>query len=71
MPDPDGPPKRRFGELRLQIPQLALGSSALEPAVFQGGDTGGIVSAVLQALQCFDDLRGDSTFPEDSDNPAH
>ncbi len=71
MADPDGPRERRFRELHFEIAELALGAAALEPAVFQRGDAGGIVSPVFQPLQRFDDLRRDGRLTEDSDDSAH
>ena len=55
----------------LQRLQLAFGAPAPERAVIQGGDAGGIIAAVFEALERFDQMAGDRLTPDNSDDPAH
>ena len=64
-------PKRRGGELRLEVLELALGAPALEPAVLERRDAGRIVAAVFEPLQRIDDRACDRPGPENPDNSAH
>ena len=63
--------KRGFPQHRFQLRQFAGRTAALDPAAHQGGDAGGIIAAIFQPLQRFQDdgrrLRGSC----DADDAAH
>ena len=42
-----------------------------ERAVVQGGDAGGVVAAIFEALERLDQMAGDRLASDDSDDPAH
>ena len=54
-----------------EIAQLAFGAPPRQVAVLEGGDAGGIVAAIFQALQRVDQLFGDRSLAEDANDPAH
>ncbi len=54
-----------------QFGQLALGAAALDMAVHEGGDPGGVITAIFEPLQPLDDQGSDVPFRDDSDDPAH
>ncbi len=54
-----------------EVHELADRAAAVEPAVVDGGDPGGIVAAVLQPLQGLDENRRDLMVPENPDDTAH
>ena len=70
-PMPMAPESGACGQLRSRLRELALGAAALEPAVLERGDAGGIVAAVFKPLQRLDDLRRDRRLADDSDDAAH
>jgi hypothetical protein len=51
--------------------QLALGTSAPQDAVIQGGDTRRVIAPVFEALERFDQMASDWLASDDSDDPAH
>ena len=55
----------------LEVAQLALGAAARQRAVLEGGDAGGIVAAIFEALQRVDQLPRDRLTAENADDPAH
>ena len=57
--DADGAGDRRLAEAGLEVDELALGAAALDPAVDQGGDAGGVIAAIFQALQRLDQAGRD------------
>ncbi|MDQ1154798.1 hypothetical protein QE389_001997 [Brevundimonas sp. SORGH_AS 993] len=71
MADADRPLQRGLGEFSLQIADLALGASALDPVIGHDRDTGGVVAPVFQPLQTVDQTRNDGTVSRDADNAAH
>ena len=58
-------------ESGLQIAQLALGAAALDAAILQRGDAGGIVAAIFETLERIDDQPRDRAVTENSDDAAH
>ena len=68
---PIAPAKRRRGEFRLQVLELALGAPPLELAVLKRRHAGGIVAAVFEPLQRVDDRARDRPGPENADNSTH
>src|ERR1700727_2336080 len=71
MADANRPAKRRGGELRLQVPKLALGAPPLQLAVLERRHAGGIVAAIFEPLQRIDNRAGDRPGPENPDNSTH
>jgi hypothetical protein len=71
MSDPDVPGQRFSPQARIQISQFAFGATALQMLPFQGRDAGGIVTAVFKTLERIDQLIGDRTASQNSDNTAH
>jgi hypothetical protein len=59
------------GELRLEVPELALGASPREPPVLERRDAGGIVAAVFEPLQGVDDRTRNGARPENADDSTH
>ena len=59
------------GELRLEVPELALGASPREPPVLERRDAGGIVAAVFEPLERIDELRRRRLGADYADNAAH
>ena len=55
----------------LEIAQLAFGAPPAEMAVLDGGDARGIVAAIFQTLQRVDQLFGNRSFAEDTNDAAH
>ena len=55
----------------LQRLQLAFGAPTPQRAAIQGSDAGGIIAAVFEALERFDQMAGDRLTPDYSDDPAH
>ena len=51
--------------------ELAFGAAAAELAVIEGGDAGGVIAAVFEALERIDQVGRDRLAPENSDDPAH
>jgi hypothetical protein len=51
MADADGPRERLTREPGFEIPQLALGSPAVEPSAFQSSDAGGIIAPIFEPLE--------------------
>src|SRR5690606_21851988 len=71
MADADGAAERLVHEATLEIDQLALCTAAGEVAVIDGGDAGGIVTAIFQPLQRIDDQRRYGRTPDNPANSAH
>ena len=69
--DADRAIERLAREFLFQISELALGAPAREHAVLEGGDAGGIIAAVFEALERIDQQRRDRLAADDSDNAAH
>ena len=53
-----------------EISQLAFGAPACEVTLFEGGDTCGIVAAILEALKSVDKLARDRLTTKNSDYSA-
>ncbi|MNE37016.1 hypothetical protein D3C80_1308540 [compost metagenome] len=69
--DADGPGQGFGGQDGLQFADLALGAAALDAAVDDGGDAGGIIAAVFQPLQAVDQTGNDGACARDADDAAH
>ena len=69
--DPDRAIERFADEFLFQIPELALGAPARQHANLKGGDAGGIIAAVFEALERIDQQRRDRLAADDFDNAAH
>jgi hypothetical protein len=52
--DADRAAERSRGKFRLQVLELTLGASPLQPAVLERRHASGIVAAVFEQLQCVD-----------------
>jgi hypothetical protein len=55
----------------LQRGELALGASAPEHSMINRGNARGVIAAVFEALERFDQMAGDRLASNDSDDPAH
>ena len=55
-PMPMRPCERLIGEPQLQVLELALGAAAVEVAVLDRGDAGGIIAAIFQPPQGIDEM---------------
>ena len=71
MPDADRTFERLLGEPRLEIAQLALRAPPRKLATLQGGNTGGIITAVFKSLQRVDKRAGNRLASENPHNSAH
>ena len=71
VPDPDRAGERLPGDHPLEPGDLAFGPTALDTAVDQGGDAGGIVAPVFEPPQPVDQKRRDLAFADDADDAAH
>ena len=71
MADADIAGERLARQARFQRGELALGAPASQGAVIQGGDPGGVVAAVFEALERLDQMAGDRLTSNNSDDPAH
>ena len=71
MADANRARERLAREFLFQIAELALGAPARQHALLQGGDAGGIVAAVFEALERIDQERRDRLVADNSDNTAH
>ena len=69
--DADRAAKRRRGEFRLQVLELAFGAPPLQLAVLEGRHAGGIIAAVFEPLQRVDNRACDGARPENPDNSTH
>ena len=69
--DADRTVQRLFQQHGFEIAQLALGAAALQLAVLQRRDAGGIVAAIFEPLQGVDQLARDRALSENADNAAH
>ena len=69
--DPRTSGQRRRGERRLQVPQLALGPAPDDAAMIEGRHAGGVVAAILEPLQPFDELRGHGITRQNANDAAH
>jgi hypothetical protein len=69
--DADGSRQGRLRQLQFEVAQLALGAPALEAAVLQRGDAGGVVAPVFEPLKGVDDLGRDRRPAQDSNDAAH
>ena len=69
--DADRAGERLARELCFQILELAFGAPPRQRALLQRRHAGRIVAAILEALERFDELRGDRLAADDSDNAAH
>jgi hypothetical protein len=54
-----------------EILEFAFGSPPLKLAAFEGGDAGGVVAAIFEALEGIDQLLRDRAASQNADNPAH
>ena len=71
MADADDAHERLRAQLGLEVAQLALGAPAREPARLQGGDAGGVVAAIFEALERVDQLLRHRLVSENADDAAH
>src|ERR1700722_10329485 len=70
--DAVGPVEGRVGDDGFQVPELAGGSAELEGVAGSGyGDAGGVVAAVLEAAQAFNDDGDDRLRSDISDDSTH
>src|SRR5205085_12314608 len=69
--DADGGVQRIAAEHLLQRADLAGRAAALDPAVHDARDARGVVAAVLQPLEAFDEPFLDGSRPDDADDAAH
>ncbi len=51
--------------------QFAFGAATAEHAMIERRDAGGIVAAILETLECIDELTRDRLVSDNSDDPAH
>ncbi len=58
-------------EALLKIAQLAFGAPPPEMAILDGGNAGGVVAAIFEALERIDQLLGDRAFAENANDAAH
>ncbi len=68
---PTWPSQRLLDEALLQVPELALGAAAIEGAVLDRGDAGGVITAIFEPAQRVDQIAGDRLVPQNSDDAAH
>ena len=68
--DADSSGKRFAGEPLLQVLELALGAPARQRPALERRNAGGVVAAILQALERIDELARDGLTPENSNDPA-
>ncbi len=71
MADANVAGERLTRELRFEVTQLALGSSARKLSAFQGGDAGGVIAPVFEPLERVDKRTRDRLPPENAHNSAH
>ena len=69
--DADRAGERFARELCFQVLELAFSTPPRQRAVLQRRHAGRIVAAIFEALERFDELRGDRLAADDSDNAAH
>ena len=69
--DADLAAERLTFELRLEVPQLALGAQPRHPAILERGDARRIIAAIFQPPQRRDNLRRDRALSQDADDSAH
>ncbi|MNT21274.1 hypothetical protein D3C72_1566090 [compost metagenome] len=69
--DADGSGQGFGGQHGLQFADLALGAAALDAAVDDGRDPGGVIAAVLQPLQAVDQTGDDGACARNADDAAH
>ena len=69
--DPDIAIDRVFFEDCRQVGQLALGTAAMDRAVDERRDPGGIIAAVFEALQPLDQARDRVVGAQNADDAAH
>src|ERR1700733_1547322 len=67
----DGAAKRRCGQFRPQILELALGAPPLQAPVFERRHASGIVAAIFEPLQRIDNRARDRPGPENPDDATH
>ena len=70
-PMPILPASGSLHQARFESGEFALGAPAPERAMIQGGDAGGVIAAVFEALERLDQMAGDRLASDDSDDPAH
>src|SRR5262249_42318225 len=63
--------QRFFVQQNREAIQFARRPPAVDPAIDQRGDTGGIVAAIFQTLQRVDDKRRDVALTCNANNAAH
>ena len=71
MPDADRTRERFAAQQGFEIAKLALGAPAHEVAILESGDAGGVVAAIFQPLEGFDEPLSNRLAPEDPDDAAH
>ena len=71
MADAGGAAERLLAEHGLKVVELAGRAAAHERAVFQGGNAGGIVAAILKAPERVEHQGGHGFSAEDSDYATH
>ena len=71
VPDPDGAGQGLLGDDLFEPPYLAFRTTALDRAIDQGRDAGGVVAAIFEPPQTLDQQGRYVAFPDDSDDAAH
>jgi hypothetical protein len=56
---------------RFEVDELAFGAAAVEPAVMDRGDAGGIITAIFEPFQSIDKSARHRLNTHDPDNSAH
>ena len=59
------------GEPQLEVLELALGAPAVEMAVLDGGDAGGIIAAIFEPPQRVDEIARHRLLSKNADDAAH
>jgi hypothetical protein len=71
MPDPNRASKWLTNKQRFEVSELTLGAPSPNMAVDQRGDTRGIIAAIFEALERFDEHWGYRLVADDADDPTH
>ena len=71
MADADRSRQGLFAKPPLQIAQLALGTTTIQPTAIQRRDAGRVVSAIFETLQRVDEAPGHGLVADDANDAAH
>ncbi len=71
VPDAHMALQRLLGKTLLQIFELAFGAAAVEGSVFNRSDACGIIAAIFEPAQGFDQIAGDRLAAQNSNDAAH